>query len=255
MTGDQGQKRAEAARAIGIEQFDFSTLVGHKVVVFTEQFPGKALESKVVVANGHVITVDRSGGSGLVDGLVGEQQVVVQVGYKGEPVSIKGQLRRTEGGTCRINLGDTVTPLTRRRYRRVPISRMVRLAVLPIATFSRDSLSRLRWVETETVNLSGGGTMISFTGPMDPESTYLFLNVACTEVEFPSLLLGQVRHSLAVATGRWHVGIEFIPREERRKHVPFATIRQMPTAVFAYDETMRAHIDDKLTAWMRDNNY
>ncbi len=224
----------ERLKGVDIARFDFSTLVGHKITLFADQFPGKPLASRIVVANGNTIAVDRSGAAGLIDNLVNNQPVVVQVQYKGEPVSVRATVRRTDGGGCKIYLGDTVVPLLRRRFRRLPLVRTVRFATLPMTTFSTKTLSMLRWVETDTVDVSGGGALIRFTSALE-YPTYLFMNVACSEAGFPSLLLGQVRYSIAVETGRWHVGVEFIPRENRRKHFAFATIRQMPAAVFAYD--------------------
>ncbi|MBU2532122.1 MAG: PilZ domain-containing protein [Alphaproteobacteria bacterium] len=244
----------EPIKGVDIARFDFSTLVGHKVTLFADQFPGKPLASRVVVANGNTIAVDRSGSSGLIDNLVNNQQIVLQVKYKGEPVSVQATVRRTDGGGCKIHLGETVVPLLRRRFRRLPLVRTVRLATLPMATFSTKTLAMLRWVETDTVDVSGGGALIKYTSALE-YPTYLFMNVACSEADFPSLLLGQVRYSISVETGRWNVGVEFIPRESRRKHFAFATIRQMPAAVFAYDEAMRADMNQKLIAWMQKHNY
>ncbi len=255
MSAAEAQSTAgEPIKGVDIARFDFSTLVGHKVTLFADQFPGKPLASKVVVASGNTIAVDRSGSSGLIDNLVNNQQIIVQVLYKGEPVSVRATVHRTEGGSCKISLGDKVVPLLRRRFRRIPLVRTVRMATLPMATFSNKTLSMLRWMQTDTVNISGGGILLSFTSALE-YPTYVFMNVACTEASFPSLILGQVRYSIPVETGRWHVGVEFIPRENRRKHFAFATIRQMPAAVFAYDEAMRADMNRQLIAWMHENNY
>ncbi|HOD65165.1 MAG TPA: hypothetical protein PKM94_00600 [candidate division Zixibacteria bacterium] len=243
----------QALDALEIERFDLSTLVGRKVTLYAEQFPGKPLTSRVTVAAGKAITIDRSGHAGLIANLVNNQRVVLQIVYKGEPVSVSAVLRRTEGGGCRIYLGDTVTPLRRRRFCRVPIACPFRLAALPIARLAPTGLSRLRWLETETVNLSGGGALIVFTSVLEPR-TYLFVNVGGPELGFPSLLLGQVRHSSAVETGRWHVGLQFIAREDRNGHLPFPTVRPMPGSVFALDQRMQREIERKLIAWMHEQN-
>ncbi len=243
----------ETTRTLEIERFDFSTLVGHKIVLFAEQFPGKPLVSKVTVANGKSISIDRSGGDGLIDSLVDNQRVVLKIDYKGEPVSVAAKLRRNELGGCRIYLGEAVTPLLRRRFLRVPVTCPFRFAAIPSARFSETSLARLRWLETETVSLSGGGTMIRFTSLLEPP-TYLFANVAWSDLGFPSLVLGQVRNSFAPEAGQWHIGIQFISRELRREHLPLPTIRQMPASVFALDETLQAAIERKLIAHLHGNN-
>jgi hypothetical protein len=248
MTGENNNGLGEPIRELDIASFDFSTLVGRKITLYAEQFPGKPLQSRVTVANGNTIAIDRGGGAGLVDNLVGNQKVTLKVEYKGEPVAIQAMLRRTEGGLCRISLGETVRPLLRRRFRRVPIVCPLRLATLRVHSFTRTSLGSLRWFETESVNLSGGGAMITLTSVIEPP-TYLFVNVGLAELGYPSLVLGQVRHALAIETGRWYIGIQFIPREQRREHLPFAIIQQMPSAVFSFDEPMQGKIEQNLINW------
>ncbi len=254
MTHQREKLHGEPARPVEIERFDFSTLVGHKITIFTEQFPGKALESRVTVANGRSISIDRSGGSGLIDNLINDQKIVLQVRYKDEPVAMTATLKRTDGGGCRINLGDKVTPLLRRKWRRVPIACPVRLASIPVGGFTRNGLARLRWLETETINLSGGGAMIRFSSALEPPA-HLFVNVNWPDLGFPALIVAQVRHSLVRETGRWNIGLKFIPREQRREHFPFDTIRQMPQPVFAYDHALQANIEEKLIAWMQRHNH
>mgnify|MGYP000957631199 CR=1 FL=1 len=246
------RSRDTAIPAVEIERFDFSTLVGHRIVLFAEQFPGKPLASRVTVASGKFISIDRSGGDGLIDSLVNNQRVVLKIDYKGQPVSVAATLKRNESGGCRILLGETVTPLLRRRFVRVPITCPFRFAAIPSSRFSDASLARLRWLETETLSLSGGGTMIRFSSLIEPP-TYLFANVARADFGFPALVLGQVRSSFAPETGRWHIGIQFIPRELRREHLPLPTIRQMPASVFALDAALQSAIEEKLIAFLHDN--
>lgn len=252
MTTDQINS-GERVEAVEIERFDFSTLVGHKITLYAEQFPGKPLTSRVTVANGKSIALDRSGGSGLIDNLVNNQKVILQVQYKGEPVSIDAFLKRTDGGACRIHLGDRVTPMLRRRFYRVPISCPFRLAAIPVARVSELVLSQLRWMETETVNLSGGGAMISFSSLLE-SPTYLFVNIDLPDLGFPSLILGQVRHSLVVETGRWNIGVQFLTSELRREHLPFHAFRRMPASALAFDAASQAAIEQKLIAWMQETN-
>ena len=253
MTGELNPGLGEPIGEVEIERFDFSTLVGRKITLYAEQFPGKPLESRVTVANGNVLSIDRGGGNGLVDNLISNQKVILQVEYKGEPVAIRAQLKRTDGGHCRISLGEKVKPLLRRRFRRIPIACPVRLATLRVQTFTRNSLAHLRWIETESINLSGGGALITLSSVLEPP-TYLFVNVGWPELGYPSLILGQVRHSLTIETGRWHVGIQFIPREFRREHLPFTTIRQMPSAVFAFDESEQKNIERTLVSWIENHS-
>ena len=80
---------------IDISRFDFSTLVGRKLTLFSEQLGSRPIESRVIVAGDNVVTIDRSGGAGLVDSLVHNQRVTVRVKYRGEEIAINGILKRS----------------------------------------------------------------------------------------------------------------------------------------------------------------
>lgn len=234
-------------------RFDFSLLVGHELTLFSEQFPGKPLKSKVILANDREITIDRSGGSGLVDNLVSNQKVTIRVPYKGQQVAVPATLKRSAGGTCKMILGDRVVPLLRRRFTRVVMSRLVKLAMVPVATFNPEKLARLRWLETVTINISPGGTLIDFSCCLE-SPTYLFMNIDLNEFSFPALVLGQVRYSLPVETGHFHVGVEFVVKETRHAHFPLATLKHLPRVVFEYSEAQRSELNNKLTARMQNTH-
>jgi len=238
--------------AVDASHFDFSLLVGHEVTLFSEQFPGKPLKSKVILARNGEVSIDRSGGSGLIDSLVSNQKVTMRVMYKGQHISVPATLKRSSGGKCRMIVEDRVVPLSRRRFTRVFLSRPVKLAVIPVSTFSRNKLARLRWLETVTVNISGGGVLIDFSSCLE-KPTYLFLNIDLVEFPFPPLVLGQVLYSLPRDNGHFLVGLEFIVREEREKRFSLTTLKQLPHVVFEYGKQERVELNNKITAWMQDN--
>ncbi len=249
MTSSAQQTRPEESH-LDATQFDFSQLVGHNLMLFSKQFPGRSLKSRVVLVSDREITIDRSGSSGLIDSLVNNQKVTIQVDYKGQQVAVPATLRRNATGACKIILGEKVVPLRRRRFTRVTMSCPVKLAAVPVATFNPQKLAHLRWLETVTINVSPGGTLIDFTSRLE-SPTYLFMNIALKDFSFPSLVLGQVLYSLPGETGHFHVGVEFIVREIRQRRFPRITLKRLPPEVFEYNEAQRRKLNNNLAAWMQ----
>ena len=252
MTSGQAQKDLKPS-AIDASCFDFSLLVGREVTLFSSQFPGKPLKSRVVLANNQEISLDRSGGSSLIDNLVSNQKITVRMGYKGQQLTIPATLKRGDGGKCRIVLGKKVVPLSRRRFTRAVITRPVKLAAVPISTFHRNKLGRLRWMETVTVDISGGGALIDFSNSL-VSPTYLFLHIELEEVFFPSLVLGHVLYSLPRDKSNYHIGLEFIIREDREKHFPPSTLKQLPMVVFEFGKNERIELNKRIFAWKQNNH-
>jgi hypothetical protein len=251
-------ERQTQLRKDGIDssRLDFSLLVGHELTLFSDQFPGKSLKSKVILAKEREITIDRGGSSGQVDSLVNNQQVTIQVVYKGQKLSLPATLKRSGAGRCKMILGDRVVPLRRRRFVRVAMGRSVKLAVVPVATFNAQKLARLRWLETTTTNVSAGGVLIDFSSYLE-SPTYLFLSLDLNEFSFPGLIVGQVQYSLSATTGHFLVGIEFIVEEEGRERFTRTILKQFPRSVFQYNKAQRSELNTKLTelrldTWQRE---
>ena len=236
---------------IDLNKFDFTSLVGGKIKVYSDQFPGKSLSSRITVSGIDVITIDRSGADGLIDSLVNNQKVIVQVEYKKEKIAICGTFNRV-GGACKINFHNKVVPLFRRKHVRVEIEKPIRLSVLPVKSFTKARLSKLRWMETSTINLSGGGSLLDMSSYLEAP-TYLFINLDFDEVEFPKLIMGQVRHCHLDNPGHYHVGVEFITREQRRKHFSSSIKKQLPGQVSQYDDIQRSLLTKKIQVWKEEN--
>lgn len=238
---------------ISITQLDMTCLVGHKVTLFSDQFPGRPLASRVTATAGHTVSLDRSGGSGLVNNLVNNQKLTVKLSYKGEEIAIRGTLKKVDGGRCQVIFDDKVQPLFRRRFPRVFHRCAVKLASVRIQTFSRDKLALLRWMETDAINISGGGVLLGLSAYLE-KPTYLLLNVDCAEAPFPPLVLGQVCHCKQSEIGQFHIGIEFVPREDQKRQFSPFVISQLPPILSDYDDVRRVLLSKRLLAWMQNEN-
>lgn len=235
---------------ISLLTFETSTLVGREILIFSEQFPGQPLISRVVHACGKVISIDRQGSLGRVDSLVNNQRVVIQFEYKDQRVTVDTVLKRTSGGKCSLLLGDRVVPLVRRQFSRAPLVRLIRMAVLPINTFRADRLSSLRWIESDTLNISGGGVLVDLTSRLEKE-TCVLMNIELSEYDFPTLMCGKVRHCYQGNDNHFMIGIEFVVKEEAHKLFSRSIISRLPQAALRYTAAGRAEMNALLSAWMR----
>ena len=229
---------ARLQQTIDTDRLDLSTLVGHAVAIYSEQFPGQLLESRVLEAHDGVISIDRSGSGRRIDNLVHNQRVTVQFPYKGERVCVRAMLKRTGGGKCRIAFDSQAIALTRRQFCRVPLALPTKLTVLPQTALKRDRLARLRWIQTNTINFSSGGVLLELSGGVNLE-TLMMMNLAHDQFDFPALVVAQVRHCHQVSTGVFHAGVEFVLREVYPKIITLSTSRELPPAVFEYDSQQR----------------
>ena len=241
---------------IDTAQLDLSQLVGHEIVIFSEQFPGKKLTSKILSSNDKEVTIGRSGSGGLVDDLVNRQNVYAQFEYRGQRVAVRGMVRRTGGGKCSLILESQMVPLLRRQFNRMRIDSPVRLAVVPTSGFSPVKLEKLRWLETRTLNVSSGGAMLTHSGQLG-ESACLLVNMNVENISFPPLMMARLRHSSLRETGSYRVGIEFVVKETFRKSIPPGAVSQVPAAALRYSSEARARINEEITSLMQeqgDNN-
>ncbi len=241
----QRERTTKETATFDTSHLDLSALVGRGVVLFTEQFPGKPLVSRVIEAAGQNISIDRSGGQRLIDNLVHNQSVVVQFDYRGERVSIGAQLKRTGGGKCSVALADHAQPLSQRRFVRVDLIKPAKMALMPTVGFDIRKISRLRWFETDTVDLSSGGAMIDLSSRLDNQC-FLLMNVELEGCSIPPLLIGQVRYSNEVERGHFHTGVEFIVDRLLERHFGPVVYRNLPAVVFEMTAARRSlHKNDQ----------
>ncbi|MCK4633150.1 MAG: PilZ domain-containing protein [candidate division Zixibacteria bacterium] len=241
---------------IDTTQLDLSQLVGYEIVIFSEQFPGKKLTSKIISSSNKEVTIGRSGGGGLVDDLVSRQNVYAQFDYRGQRVAVRGMVRRTGGGKCKLILESQMVPLLRRQFNRMAIDSTIRMAVVPTSGFSCIKLEKLRWLETRTLNVSGGGALFTHSSQLG-ESACLLVNMNVEDIAFPPLMTARVRHTNPNETGSYQVGIEFVVKETFRKSIPSGVVSQVPAAALCYSSNARITINEQITSLMQeqgDNN-
>lgn len=236
------------------ELLDLPSMVGRPLVLYSEQFPGKPLPTRVIEASGNSISLDRGGADRQIDNLVHNQKVTIKFEYKGQQVSAAAVLKRTGGGKCRILLGEKAVPLVRRRFFRADMDFPVRFAVLNIASFHASKLGQLRWLETEAVNLSGGGILLELTSRLET-NTLLFLSLVNDRYDFPALMLGVVRHCWEPEAGHFSTGVEFLTDNLVRKCIPSATMAALPSTVSEFTAQLRADMNRKIIAWEKDNGH
>lgn len=231
-------------------KLDLSTLVGHDIIIYSQQFPGKQLTTRVLACAGREIHLSNAGGDGLIDNLVSRQTLVAKFRYKGQHIAVRGKLKRSQGGRCFLELEERVVPLAQRRFVRMPLSRPVDLAPYPSRTFGPVDMARLRWLKTETINISSGGALIRLTSFVQPD-ILLLLHFDLPKKVLPDLILGRVRHCFQLDMSTYHVGVEFMVREASRRHLNERRLEHLPNAVFSYTASDREKRDYEIQAWMQ----
>jgi hypothetical protein len=243
---------SEQPLQLDLTTLDLASQVGKDIIIHSEQFHGKPLKSRITATHENSFAIDRGGSGGMVDNLVHNQIVTAQIEYKGEPLALRAQLKRNQGGKCILILQNKVIPLARRRFMRIQSNGVARLAVCPTVNFDPSRMNRLRWLETPAENVSSGGARISLPNTIEAR-TFLFINLMVEELELPALLMGVVRHCHRLGNGSYSIGIEFIVREERHHHFSATLTRRLPQAVFQYSSVDRDMENQRLITWMNSN--
>jgi hypothetical protein len=232
---------------IEIDRLELSQLVGKYVKLYSPQFPGKVLKPKVISIQDGQIMISGGGETDATNNLVNNQIVVLQFPYKEQEITSNARLRRSAAGRCYLEFGCRVVPLSQRRFKRVYESRSVKLAAIPVRAFSRRSLAALRWVETQSLNFSSGGVMISLPSILERDATVL-LNLGVVHELLPPLLLGQVRHCFQFEETGFRVGIEFLVREVLSKQLRPSVLDELPAATKDYTARKREKLNKDILA-------
>jgi hypothetical protein len=245
---DAATQPKEARKAIDTTQLDLSSIVGRPVVLVCEQFPGKKLQGKVLDSHGLTLSLDRSGP--LLDGLISNQKTVILFEYRGQRISAGAVVKRSGGGRCRVTLAERAFPCCLRRYRRVELALPTKLAQLPKVPFDPAGISRWRWFETDTANVSGGGTLLHMSTRLEAGSL-LLMHIELKQGLLPPLVLGLVRHCTETETGRYRAGVQFVVSEEYTTIVSDSRRDCLPRTVLDMSQSRRDGLDKHLQAWMR----
>jgi hypothetical protein len=215
----------------------------------SEQFPSKILKSKVVSVSNRAVVIDRSGSSGLVNELINNQPVLVYIDYRDEPVTFNSHIIIPHKGRMQIPLPSKLVPKITREFRRVPLALKVRLACFTGNFIASTRLNRLKWIETMTINISGGGVLVQVPSEVN-EEFFMIIHLGLEEVELPRLLLARVRHCRLANGLKYLAGAQFIIREHHEKMLSKELIRNLPSALFDLKESGR----QALAAYLEERN-
>ena len=236
-------KSREGKDAVETTRLDLSTVVGRPVELVSEQFPGRKLSGKVLDARGATLSLDRS--VPLVGELVSNQRAVIRFEYRGQKISASGILKRTAGGRCQVVLDERAYPCSRRRYPRVDLTLPAKLTMLPSGVFDPSRMSRWRWFETDTVNISGGGALLDMSTRLE-RGRLLLVHIEFRRNLLPPLLLAEVRHCSEAATGCFQAGVKFVVAEEHQNAPADLRWDCVPKAVREMTPAKRRSLDEHL---------
>ncbi|MBD3401826.1 hypothetical protein GF420_02940 [candidate division GN15 bacterium] len=238
-----------SGKEIDALRLDLSCLVGHTVSIYSEQFPGTELQTRVMAYAGRDVHISNAGSGGKIDNLVHRQTVVVKFAYKGQQIAVRAKLKRSQGGRCFLALDERVVPLAQRRFVRMPMVRPVNLAPYPNSSFGPVDIARLRWIQTESINISSGGALVQLSNYLQPD-IYLLMHFDLPKKLLPDLVLAKVRHCYQIDFSGYKVGVEFVVREATRKAFPRNRLENLPPAVFSYTASDREKRNYEIQAWM-----
>jgi hypothetical protein len=227
---------------------ELSQLVGTRITVFSDQFPGQGLQIRIVSCTNRRLVAENGSQGDIVENLVNNQVVIIQFQYQGQEISIKAGLRRSGGGRCSFELEEYATPLAHRRFYRAQVESPVNLAPFPSSGSLSRNLSRLRWMATTATNISAGGTLLTVP-TMLPESVRLLVNLQQDIFKFPKLVLAEVRHAYKYDDIRCRAGVEFLTREQAARIFSPFQMSELPPASVRYSNARRDSLDRAIREW------
>jgi c-di-GMP-binding flagellar brake protein YcgR len=230
-------------------KIDYTILVGKNIHLITEQFPGIKLSTKIVSISDNNLVLDKSGSSGKIGQLIHRQNIMVQFEYKSEQVSFGSTIGTTSEGRIQIPLASNVNSLVRRKFIRFDLEKDVRLTFFDEPGIRSARLSKLKWIETSTVNVGGGGVLVVVPIALK-KNDYVIMNFAFEKFELPHLILGRVCHGYRNSTKKIVAGIEFITRENAVRMLSPGLIRNLPQAALLFEDGT----GKELAGFLEENN-
>jgi len=245
-----GNPQTELSRYdIKISSLDLSQLVGFQVKLYSKQFPGKELYARVVGAAGQRLIVEGGAPTDPVYNLVNHQAVIVQFAYRNEQISVCARLQKA-GGHCALELEESATPLSQRRFHRAEVGYKINLASFSTAGLMGRRLDRLRWMETNVVNFSAGGALINVPTILH-DTVRLLINVEQKDFQFPGLVLARVCHGYQYDDLNCRAGVEFVTQETAHKMFSPFQASEMPSVLFSYTSSRRELLNRAIKEWTR----
>ncbi len=232
------ERNLSAKYDVCVQDLDLSQMVGFQVRLFSKQFPAKDLYVRIGAAVGRRLVAESTQRNDIIDNLVNHQTVVLQFQYRGEDISVRAKIQKSNGGRCAFDLEDKATPLSQRRFLRVNLKHKVNLAPFPSSGVLGRKLDKLRWMETDLVNFSAGGALLTVPTILN-DTVRLIVNVQVSEFEFPQLLLAKVCHGYQYDEFNCRAGIEFVTRERAERMLSPFQMAEMPPVLFSYSGQRR----------------
>ncbi|RKX21767.1 MAG: hypothetical protein DRP51_03660 [Candidatus Zixiibacteriota bacterium] len=230
-------------------KIDCSVLVGKRIKINAEQFPGQVLTTRIMSTGGNNLVLDKSGSDGKISQLIQKQNANVQFEYKGQAIAFTSTIVITDGGRVLIPMAESLNPMVRRKFVRFDMEKTIRLTYFDERNIKTTRLNKLKWFETTIANIGGGG-ILAFMPSMLADDNFILMNMNMDNLEFPPLILGRVCHSHRNNKKKIVTGIEFITREISGKIIPSSLIRNLPEAIFQFNNgTVRY-----LTKYLEENN-
>lgn len=219
---------------INSAHIDYSILVGKKIKIMAEQFPGQMLSTRIMSMAVNHLVLDKSGSDGKISQLIQKQNVNVQFEYKGQEISFISSIVTSKSGRVQIPLVESINPMVRRKFVRFDIDKTVRLTYFDERNIISARLKKLKWFETILSNIGGGG-LLAIMPSMLANDNFVLLNFKIDRLELPRLVLGRVCHSYRNDKNKIVTGIEFITNENAGRIISPSLIRNLPEAIFKFN--------------------
>jgi hypothetical protein len=151
-----------------------------------------------------------------------------------------------------IPLAEKLFPEIRREFERITLVRDVRLAYFNNTAITSTRLNKLKWIETKTRNIGGGGILVRIPANLTSDY-YMILHLGFKDIDVPELIVGQIRHCLADEENRFNAGVEFVVRESFGQKLPRQLIRNLPEDLLAFNRRNRIVLADYLEKYFKND--
>lgn len=238
---------------INSARIDYSILVGKKIKIISEQFPGQVLTSRIMSMSDNNLVLDKSGSEGKINQLIQKQNVDVQFEYKGQEIAFTSSIVTSSSGRILVPIIEKLNPMVRRKFVRFDMDKIVKLTYFDEHNILSARLNKLKWFETTIANIGGGGAL-AFMPSMLADDNFILMNMTLNDLAFPTLILGRVCHCHRDKKNNIVTGIEFITNENAGKIISASMYRNLPETIFQFNNKTAGDLARYLEKNYRNNN-
>lgn len=220
---------------------DFSVLVGREVKLLTEQFPGKILQTRIIAVKSNNLIVDRSGSGGLVNQLICRQNVEVHFIYKDQTMVFHSTVSIPREGKIEIPIAGDLNPKVRRKFVRYDYGHEIKMTYFDMAHIGTARLNKLKWLETGTLNIGGGGMLVEVPSQLT-RGNFVIFNLGLEDFILPKLMVGRIRHCVNAERKGNTAGVEFLVREDLNQAIPPTLVKSLSDQLFRFDARTRLEL-------------